>query len=95
MHSLRNCCEVRRYARCSSSGRPRSPSQRAIHASSCVIAAGGMARRVALSRAIAMDPQNHSAHYMLGQTLIKLGREKEGREMLERSQQMRQTPEEK
>jgi cytochrome c-type biogenesis protein CcmH/NrfG len=42
-----------------------------------------------LRQAIKMDPQNYSAHYLLGQTLIEAGRAKEGREMLERAQQLR------
>ena len=42
-----------------------------------------------LRQAIKMDPQNYSAHYLLGQTLMEAGRTKEGREMLERAQQLR------
>lgn len=42
-----------------------------------------------LRRAIQLDPQNYSAHYILGQTLIQLQRIPEGKQMLERSQQLR------
>jgi len=42
-----------------------------------------------LRRALLMDPQNSSAHYLLGQTLIQLGRHEEGRQLLERSQELR------
>jgi tetratricopeptide (TPR) repeat protein len=44
-----------------------------------------------LRQAIRMDPQNQSAHYMLGQVLMQAGRSDEGRKMLERSQQLRQS----
>jgi tetratricopeptide (TPR) repeat protein len=43
-----------------------------------------------LRQAIRMDPQNQSAHYMLGQVLVQAGKTDEGRQMLERSQQLRQ-----
>jgi hypothetical protein len=36
-----------------------------------------------------MDPQNYSAHYLLGQTLTAEGKTEEGRKMLERSQELR------
>jgi cytochrome c-type biogenesis protein CcmH/NrfG len=36
-----------------------------------------------------MDPQNYSSHYLLGQTLMEAGRTQEGREMLQRAQQLR------
>jgi hypothetical protein len=36
-----------------------------------------------------MDPQNQSAHYLLGQTLVQMGQTEEGRKMLERSQELR------
>lgn len=42
-----------------------------------------------LRRAIQMDPQNYSARYVLGQTLNKLGRAEEGKQMLLQSQQLR------
>ena len=42
-----------------------------------------------LRRALLMDPQNFSAHYLLGQTLVKLGRADEGRVELQKSQQLR------
>ena len=42
-----------------------------------------------LRQAIRMDPQNSSAHYLLGQTLMQAGRTEEGRKLLERSQQLR------
>jgi ATP-dependent RNA helicase RhlE len=42
-----------------------------------------------LRQAIQMDPQNSSAHYLLGQTLIQAGRSDEGRKMLQRSQELR------
>ena len=40
-------------------------------------------------QAIRMDPQNYSAHYLLGQVLMQSGRSEEGRRMLERSQELR------
>ena len=43
-----------------------------------------------LRQAIRMDPQNSSAHYLLGRTLIQAGRPEEGRILLERSQQLRE-----
>ena len=48
-----------------------------------------------LRRAIQMDPKNYSAHYLLGQVLIKLGQAGEGRKMLEESQQLHKTPDDK
>jgi Flp pilus assembly protein TadD len=47
-----------------------------------------------LRRAVAMDPTNFGAHYQLGQTLIKMGRDEEGRKLLERSQQLRKAKDE-
>ena len=40
----------------------------------------------ALRRALRLDPQNYSATYQLGQTLMALGRTEEGKQMLEKSQ---------
>ena len=44
-----------------------------------------------LRRAIEMDPNNYSAHYLLGQTLQRLGRPEEAKKILERSQQLRKS----
>ena len=43
-----------------------------------------------LRQAIRLDPQNYSAHYLLGQTLIQDGKTDEGRKMLERSKELRE-----
>jgi superkiller protein 3 len=42
-----------------------------------------------LRRAIQLDPRNASAHYLLGQTLVRAGQTKEGREVLDRYEQLR------
>jgi Flp pilus assembly protein TadD len=42
-----------------------------------------------LRQAIRMDPNNYSAHYLLGQTLMQAGKTEEGRKMLQQSQQLR------
>ena len=42
-----------------------------------------------LRRAIALDPKNSSAHYILGQTLVQAGRAEEGKQMLEKSQELK------
>ena len=42
-----------------------------------------------LRRAIVLDPQNSSAHYVLGQTLVQAGHAEEGKQMLEKSQQLK------
>ncbi len=42
-----------------------------------------------LRQAVKMDPANYQAHYMLGQVLVQSGKADEGRQMLERSQQLR------
>ncbi len=43
-----------------------------------------------------MDPQNSSAHYYLGRTLIQSGRAEEGKKLLQRSLELKresgQTP---
>lgn len=45
-----------------------------------------------LRQAIRMDPRNYSAHYLLGQALMQAGKGEEGRQMLERSRQLREDP---
>jgi len=42
----------------------------------------------ALRRALRLDPQNYSATYMLGQTLLALGRTEEGKQALEKSRSL-------
>ena len=42
-----------------------------------------------LRQAVKMDPANYQAHYMLGQVLVQSGKADEGRQMLDRSQQLR------
>jgi tetratricopeptide (TPR) repeat protein len=42
-----------------------------------------------LRQALVLDPQNSSAHYILGQTLVQAGRTQEGKQMLEKSQQLK------
>jgi len=43
-----------------------------------------------LREAIRIGPQNSSAHYLLGQTLVQAGHSEAGRKMLERSQQLKE-----
>ena len=42
-----------------------------------------------LRRAIVLDPKNSSAHYILGQTLVQAGRAEEGKQMLDKSQELK------
>lgn len=42
-----------------------------------------------LRHAIQLDPQNYSAHYLLGQTLLQAGKTEEGRQALQKWQQLR------
>lgn len=42
----------------------------------------------ALRRALRMDPQNYSATYQLGQTLVALGKSEEGKQLLEKSRSL-------
>ena len=45
-----------------------------------------------LRRALKIDPQNASATYLLGQTLMVEGKKDEGRSVLERWKTMREPP---
>ena len=42
-----------------------------------------------LRQAIVLDPKNSSTHYILGQTLVQAGRAQEGKQMLEKSQELK------
>lgn len=46
-----------------------------------------------LRRAVEMDPNNKSAHYLLAQTLRKLGREEEAKREFEATQRLYSDPE--
>jgi len=43
-----------------------------------------------LRRALATDPNNYSAHYMLGQVLMQEEKTEEGKKMLDKSRELQQ-----